>query len=379
MKRKIIKYVGFYDVTNSISDRVCNLAATNKMNYIADTLIEAGYEVQHISPSWMGDQTKVSFEMQNTLRIGKYKSVTYCPSWRTSNKVTRNIKIIVALTWLFLYLLFNTSKDEKIIAYHVQWISIPIRMAKFFKRFELVLEVEEVYQDVMMFKDYFVRWENALLKKADSYLYSTDLLKKKLASPKPSVVVYGEYKNYEKISLPISDNRIHLIYAGIIDEHKKGAFNALEASRFLSEKYVLHIVGFGEVEKLTNLIKKYNQTNKCKVQYDGLKSGKEYIEYCQSCHIGLSTQTMSGKYLESSFPSKILSYLSLGLRVVSGEIRCVTESQLSDVITFYKDDDPESIAKAIQDIDISKFFDSSEVIKKLHIEFLRSLKRLMED
>lgn len=379
MERKKIKYIGFYDTGESQTDRVCNLAAKNKMNYIADTLVEAGYDVQFISPSWMGDQTKVSFELQKTLKIDRHKSVTYCPSWKTRSKFMRNIKILCALIWLFIYLLVTTKKDEKVLAYHVQWISLPVRLAKSIRKFDLVLEVEEIYSDVMVFNDRFVKWENALLNQADAFLYSTDLLKDKLAFDKPFLVIYGEYKIYPKLSSPSNDGKIHLLYAGIIDEHKKGAFNALEASKYLSEKYVLHIVGFGQIEKLKNLIEEVNKTNKCRVQYDGLKSGDEYVQYCQSCHIGLSTQTMSGEYLESSFPSKILSYLALGLRVVSCEIKCVTESKISSLITYYKEDEPKAIAESIKTINIDTNYDSSKAIEKLHKEFSKSLQRLLED
>ena len=379
MERKTIKYIGFYDTAVSQTNRVCNLAATNKMNYIANTLVEAGYEVQFISPSWMGDQTKVSFEMQKTVNIGKHKYVTYCPSWKTRSKFMRNTKILSALIWLFIYLLLTTKKNEKVIAYHVQWISLPVRMAKSIRKFDLVLEVEEVYSDVMVFNDRFVKWEKALLNQADAFLYSTDLLKDKLVFEKPFVVIYGEYKTHPKLSTPPNDGKIHLLYAGIIDEHKKGAFNALEASKFLSEKYVLHIIGFGQIEKLKNLIEEVNKTNKCRVQYDGLKSGDEYVQYCQSCHIGLSTQTMNGEYLESSFPSKILSYLALGLRVVSCEIKCVTESKISNLITYYKEDEPKGIAESIKTINIDTNYDGSKVIEELHKEFLHSLERLLEE
>ncbi len=378
MESKSIKYVGFYDITESLTDRVCNLAATNKMNYIADTLVEAGYEVHFISPSWMGNQTKKPFEMQKTIKIDENKNVTYCPSWKTRTRITRNIKILIALIWLFIYLLFTTKKNEKVIAYHVQWISLPIRMAKAFRKFDLVLEVEEVYQDIMVFNKQFVRWEDRLLNKADAYIYSTDLLIQKLGDSKPYVVLYGEYKSYEKLTNPINDGKIHLLYAGIIDEHKRGALNAVEASRYLSERYLLHIIGFGQVDKLKEKIDNHNKTNVCKIEFDGLKSGDEYVQYCQSCHIGLSTQTMSGEYLESSFPSKILSYIALGLKVVSSEIRCVTESQIANLITYYKEDEPKAIAEAINTIDFDSKYDSSKVIEKLHKEFLSSLKNLLE-
>ena len=377
LNRKQIKYVGFYDLLESKSDRVYNLAATNKMNYIARALVEVGYNVEFISPSWMGDKSDVSFEKKKTVKMGDHKKVTFCPSWKTSNKITRNIKILFTLVWLFFYLLLNTKKDEIIIAYHVQWISLPIRAAKFFKRFKLILEVEEIYQDVMKFSDRFVVWENKLIDNADAFLYSTDLLKKKLANNKPDVVIYGEYHNYNKLTDPINDGKIHLLYAGIIDDHKRGAFNSLEATKYLSEKYVLHIIGFGQVGKLQEMVNEYNKTNECKIIFDGLKSGNEYIEYCQSCHIGLSTQSMSGEYLESSFPSKLLSYLAMGLRVVSCEIKCVTESKIRDVISYYSHDNPSDIAEAIRKVNINTDYESSKIIQGLHEEFVEDVKNLI--
>ena len=328
MRRKKIKYIGFYDIPDSKSNRVCNLAATNKMNYIASALYRTGYDVEIVSPSWMSEKSVVKFENQKTVIVNDDVSVTFCPSWLTKNKIARNIKIVFSLLWLFFYLILNVERNEKVLAYHVQWISIPIRAAKFIRGFELILEVEEIYQDVMVFNSYFPIWENKLIESADKYIFSTELLISRLGIDKPFVIIYGVYNIQEKINTQNNDGKIHLVYAGIIDSHKKGAFNALEASKYLTEKYHLHIIGFGEIENLKDHIKKHNQTNKCKVTYDGVLSGADYISFLQSCHIGLSTQTMEGEYLQTSFPSKVLSYLSLGLRVVSCYVDCVSKSKI---------------------------------------------------
>ncbi len=316
-RQKEIKYIGFYDISNSDTKRVCSLAATNKMNYISSAINRAGFFVNIVSPSWMGNSSKKKLENQHEVKINNNIKVTFCPSFKSNNKITSVFKITLSLVWLFIYLIFNTSKNEKVIVYHVPWLSIPVRLAKLLKRFKLILEVEEIYSDVIIVNSVFTKWEKKLLVAADSYLFSTDLLKERLQIKKPSVVVYGIYDSKEQLSKPIDDGKIHLVYAGIIDSNKKGAFNALEAAKYLSDKYHLHIIGFGEVEKLCSNIDEYNQYSRCKVTYDGIKNGNEYIEFCQSCHIGLSTQSMEGNYLESSFPSKVLSYLSMGLRVVS--------------------------------------------------------------
>lgn len=375
----IIKYVGFYDLPDSNSNRVCNLAATNKMDYISSAIVKSGYNVEVISPSWMGTDTKKKYEKQINIKMDESISVTFCPSWKTSNRVTRNIKILFSLVWLFFYLLWNVKRKEKVLAYHVPWISLPIRAAKFIKRFELILEVEEIYQDVMKVNSFFTTWENKLIDVADSYLLSTDLLVEKIPENKPYITIYGVYNVKDQLVVPENDGLIHLLYAGIIDSHKKGAFNALESTKYLSDKYHLHIIGFGETEKLCSVINMYNKDNKCKVSYDGVLSGVEYIKYCQSCHIGLSTQSMDGSYLKSSFPSKILSYLSMGLRVVSGYIDCVSQSKIGNFISYYNEDNPEEIAKAIMSIDISQNFDSRNIIQNCNKEFINDIQKLLED
>lgn len=380
MNNKIneIKYIGFYELNGSNSNRVCSIAATNKMNYICSAINCAGFPVNIISPSWIGNKSKIKWEKQKEVKINESTKVTFCPSFKSYGKFTLSLKIIISLIWLFLYLIFYTKKNEKVIAYHVPWISLPIRLAKFFKQFKLFLEVEEVYSDVMVVNSIFTRWEKKLLNVADTYLFSTDLLRDRLETKKPSLIIYGVYDVKEQLSEPIYDGKIHLVYAGIIDSNKKGAFNALAASQYLPNKYKLHIIGFGEIEKLCSLIKELNSTNDCEVLYNGTLYDSEYIKYCQSCHIGLSTQIMEGDYLVSSFPSKILSYLSMGLHVVSCKIPCVEKSSIGDLVNFYCDDSPRNIAEAIMAVDLTKPFDSRKILKELNEDFIRNIQMLLK-
>src|SRR5690606_32357247 len=147
-------------------------------------------------------------------------------------------KIILALTWLFFYLIRNARKDEKILVYHSIWITIPILLAQKFKKFKIVLEVEEIYQDVKTLHPLLDKWEYKMLAQAHSYLFSTDLLPLKLKTTKPFVVIYGSYSVHPKIATPPTDGKIHLLYAGIIDFDKRGAVNALESAMYLPENYV---------------------------------------------------------------------------------------------------------------------------------------------
>ena len=374
--KKSIKIVGFYDLLDSDSERVSSHAAVNKINYVAHSLNEIGYHVHILSPSWLKNNSNYRIKKGNTYKISDFLSVSFPTSWKTRNRIALFLKISYSMIWLFLVLLLKTKKYEKVLIYHVPWISVPVRLSKFFKKYSVILEVEEIYQDVTNTSERFKRWENKLLKSADKYIFSTDLLRNKINRNVDSLILYGEYKEYEVLSTPLKDGKIHLLYAGIIDDVKKGAFFAIDAAKFLDDKYVLHIIGFGDVEKIINIISDHNKKFKCKIFFDGLKSGREYIEYCQKCHIGLSTQSNEGKYLESSFPSKILSYLSLGLKVVSADIECVKRSSISQEIEYYSDNTGEAISKAIKNVDIST--KKRNIVNLLHANLLEDLVNFLD-
>lgn len=367
---KEIKYIGFYDLPDSLIKRVSNLAATSKIDYICEAMVEAGYQVHLISPSWTVDYLEnKKYIRQSTIKLNNNNKITFGPSFVTKNKWTRNLKIIYSLLWLFIWLLRNVKRNEKILLYHVPWLSFPVRWAKKIKRFKLILEVEEIYGDVSVIHPYFHVLEKKLINSADAYLFSTDLLADKIGSHKPFVVIYGAYKTYPQLASPPNDGKIHLLYAGIIDTHKAGAFNAVEAAKYLSENYVLHIIGFGKVELLKRKIAEINALNGCQVYFDGSLSGEDYVRYCQQCHIGLSTQNMEGKYLETSFPSKILSYLGMGLNVVSGNIECVKKSKISHIISYYDDNNFRNIAAAIENCRYSLPGEKISLIQKLNHDF----------
>lgn len=242
------------------------------------------------------------------------------------------------------------------------------------RKIELLLDVAEIYSDVGTPKPTLTTAEKCLLSSADKYIFSTELLAERVKPAAPHIVMYGNYKTYNRTLQKKSAETIHLLYAGIIDSHKAGAFNAIEACSHLTEQYQIHIIGFGEAEKLQQRISELNSKSACKVFFDGVKNGQDFIEYGQACDIGLSTQNSYGDYVQSSFPSKILTYLSLGLRVVSCEIAGVKQSKIGHLLTYYQEDDPQAIAKAIQSIDLSEDYDSQAVLQKLDADFVAEMK-----
>lgn len=374
-----IKYIGFYDAPKANFRRVSALAATNKMDYIAESINSAGYQVHFVSPSWFDDSSSnAKLQAKTTTQLGENKKLTLAPSIGTSNKFSGYLKIVFSLFWLFWWLLIHVKKQEKIIVYHSPWLVLPILWAKKIKGFQLILEVEEIYSDVSSLHPYFNKLEKKVFKKANSFFFSTELLAERLQIKKDYIVIYGNYKVYDKIALPINDGKIHLIYAGIIDSEKAGAFNAIESAVYLNENYVMHIIGFGEVQKLESRIKEINTTSKCKVIYDGIKTNDEFVSYCQSCHIGLSTQKMEGNYVSSSFPSKILTYMGLGLSVVSCNIEVVKKSKIAEFIHYYDSDTSVKLAEAIIKVGTVDIEKNKSIISQLNVEFIVQIKSFLK-
>jgi hypothetical protein len=369
-----IKYVGFYSFDNLKYKRNSALSAMDKMNYVSGVINKIGYNVCLVVPSWIIGKGS---QLQKHIKISNSQSIVLPPSVGSSTKFTTYTSIIMSQLWLFFYLVLNVKRNEKIIVYHSPWLALSILIAKKIKGFKLILEVEEIYKDVLTIHPLLDKLETKIITQSDAYIFSTELLEKKLNNHnKPYTILYGNYEVPKTITKPIDDGKIHLVYAGIIDSHKAGAFNAIEAATYLKENYVMHIIGFGEVEKLQNRIVQINQISNCKVQYDGIKRGDEYIAFCQSCHVGLSTQNMQGDYVDSSFPSKILSYMSLGLNVVSCEVKCVLESKITLFINYYNGDSKD-LANSIMNIKLNNSDSCKEMMVELDTNFQTEIKVLL--
>lgn len=374
MKEKIF-YLSFYDFPNAKYKRVSSLAAINQVDYVKKVIQNIGFPLQMVVPSWYDDcASEAAFSFSRTINFEGLNYV-FAPSFGTKNKYLGYLKIIISWIWLFFYLLKNVSSKNTVLLYHTPWLVLPVLWAKKIKKFKLILDVEEIYADVTPINNYFNKLEYKIINKADAYLFSTEILANKLSCNKPYSVYYGNYFINEILESKFDDGKIHLLYAGIIDTEKLGAFNAIEIAPFLNENYTIHVIGFGEVNKLLSRIDELNNISPCKIIYDGQLKGERFIRYCQKCHIGLSTQKLEADFVDSSFPSKILSYLNNNLQVVSGYVSVVAHSKIADNVFFYHNDDPVEIANTIKKVT----FDNSarNKIQLLNDDFHRELEYIL--
>jgi glycosyltransferase involved in cell wall biosynthesis len=253
-------------------------------------------------------------------------------------------------------------------------------MLRRLKRFTLVLEVEELYSDVINGSMTLVTKEKKFIESADKYIFPTELLNEKINVHKKSyVVVYGTYKAQEDRNVKFDDDKIHVVYAGVL-EPRKGSIAAANAASFLDNQYHIHIIGFGtniDKQELLKNIEKLKGTAKCSVTYDGLFAGEEYIKFIQKCHIGLSVQDLDASYNMTSFPSKTLSYLANGLRVITVPIESLKRCSISDLFYFCEDNTPENIARAIRNINVNEDYDSRQSLRMLDKKFCNDIKWML--
>ncbi len=298
----------------------------------------------------------------------------------------RNVWYAKLLVWI----LRNVKSKETIVVYHSLGYMGVIALAHRIRKFRLILEVEEIYADVIGSKRIRQKEIN-FFKRADGYIFPTKLLSDMInGEQKPEAIIHGTYRvEPERECLKYKDDLqdgaeriIHCIYAGTFDPRKGGAIAAANATEYLTSRYHMHIIGFGSNDDVANMqdtIDRISTRSKAKITYDGLLSGEEYIRFIQDCDIGLSTQNPDAAFNGTSFPSKILSYMANGLRVVSIRIPAVEQSDVGNLITYYDKQTPEEIAKAIQSVDFEKTYHGRGRIQDLDEKFRRELANLLDD
>ena len=373
-----MKYIVYYDtLKNKSENRNYVLAATNKIDYICNAMNEIGENVELISASGtLGNKhckgKKVDLGNGNTLKLfnsfgrgGKFKNV---------------LDILQLKVSMFIYIMKNIKKGEKIIVYHSLGYMGMIKLLKRIKKFYLILEVEEIYADVIGNKKIKSK-ELEFFKLADAYIFPTALLNDLLNDKnKPYTLIHGTYKVEEDRHVSFGDDKIHVVYAGTFDP-RKGGYAAAQSAQFLTSDYHVHILGFGtenDTARIKGIIEDTNAKNKGKVTFDGLLSGEDYIQFLQKCYIGLSTQNPDADFNATSFPSKVLSYMANGLRVVSIRIPAIETSAVGNDLYYYDTQTSEEIAKAIMRVDLNDEYDGRKRIKMLDEMFKKDLQKLID-
>lgn len=217
---KKIKYLSYYAQKDDKQERSYVLAATNKMDYLCKALNNIGYSVEIVSASYTRNKkhsysgSYKKLEGTNTLRM------FYTFPWGT--KFQKLLSIISMNFFIWSDLVFKTKKNETVLVYHSLGYMNAICFAHKIRKFKLILEVEEIYADVLENK---VKRKKEInfIKTADAYIFPTELLNGLLnKEEKPYCTIHGTYQVEHKRKSVFNDGKIHVVYAGTFDSRKGG-------------------------------------------------------------------------------------------------------------------------------------------------------------
>ncbi len=367
-KMKKIFYISYYSPPSATEKRNAVLSAVNKMDYICESLEKNGCEVEIVSAS---QALGKSFCKARKEKLTDGTTLKLFSSLPHTNKIVSLVNRAYIKTQMFFYMLKNAKRDSTVIVYHSLAYMSLVKLLKKLKGFRLIIEAEEVYGDVIG-NAKATEKEYNFFKIADSFIFPTELLSEKVnTEKKPEAVIYGTYHIAKNMSKLFADGKIHCVFSGVL-EPRKGVDTAVAAAEYLTGDYHIHIIGFGRdeyIDRINNLISEVSEKTECTVTFDGEKIGDEYLQFLQSCQIGFVTQNSEAAYNGTSFPSKTLSYLSNGLRVVSVRIKAIETSKVADLMYFYDGDDPEDVANAVKSINFTDDYDSRREVEKLNHEF----------
>lgn len=373
MADKIYYLIHFDNKTN----RNVTPSAITKGKYVASALASCSSEVEIVSLAYptKDSQDEVYYQVSENVICHLFKGKY------SNNRIIRYLNHKLYDKKIRKYLKQNVKKDDIVVVYHSL---ANMKLVKYIKKNitdKIVYEVEEIYGDVINDEKAKTK-ELKAFKNASSYIFSNDYLNSIINTKQlPYVTCYGTYEIPTLYKEAFNDNLIHCLYAGTLDRQKQGAAIAINTARYLPNNYIIHILGFGTSQDLSytkNLIDEINkQYGVTKVIYEGVKLNEEYLKFIQKCQTGLSTQNMDASFNDTSFPSKILSYMSNGLEVVSANIGVVKNSKISQYIHFYEVQDEKAIANVILNINLNAKSNNVDVVKELDKEFKEDLKAML--
>ncbi len=344
-----ILYLGYYAPPGpERAERHTAPAGIQKMDYVLTVLRRLGYEPVVVS----GAMAKRRWRRGGWASTPEGAAVRLVWSPPGRSGALAGVSHALANLSVLRYLLQHAERDRPVLVYHSLGYLGAVRLARRLRRFRLVLQVEEVYGDAATLSRRARRAERRVFADADCFLLSTQLLAAEVdTAGRPYAVVHGAYLPAARVAEPPDDGRTHVVYAGIVDLEKRGAFEAVAAARYLDARFTIDVAGFGDPTAVRHLVAEIDAQNRvadCPVTFTPSIDGPEYVRFLQRHQIGLSTQRPDGGFNKSSFPSKILAYLTNGLAVVSISVPSVRHSEVSDAVRYYERPGGAALADAIR-------------------------------
>ncbi len=369
----MIHYIGYYVDKYNENDYSYNVPGLKKMQYVAASLKSTGEDLSVFSvcrkksKGRLPAKSLVTDEGYNlTYRVTSFGGLfeKVIDKLQFNREITRYIKTRV-------------KDNDTVVVYHS--VNLTRRLTKHLKKKNInwILEVEELYGYGASFDNPNVHKEIEDIKKFPKHIFVNNVLPDFLGISQNYTVCYGAYIAQEKPDI-VPHDKVRVVYAGTIEQSKIGAYTAVEAARYLPSTYEMHIAGFGteqSIAKLKDMIEENNRLGGCQIAYHGKLDGKELSDLLFSCEIGLSTYIIRLPFSNCVFPSKLTTYVCHGLKVVIGRSENFEKAEIAKGWTYYDENEPSSIAHAIEKSAKASNIEYNELIKRLDSEFKNWLKQ----
>lgn len=375
---KNIVYIANYHCLDNEHYREATKAAATQSEYLLEVLAELGYKVELIS-------TSVANTRKSTLQLAKGFTIVKNEKESYRYFVCIDSKYMVFRVigrWLFnlsirAYIFKN--RNSIFLLYH-SFLHYPYYRLLDKLGCKYIIEVEEIYSDVIQDKDKRVEELNAI-RKANGYIIPNVMMVPEVTREKRWVLYHGTCKNECRMKKLFNDGKIHIVYAGTMDPRKIGDMPSLDAALYLDENYHIHILAVGYPENVKRIKSRINSFKRtyCQITFHDPLDGDEYLQFLQSCDIGLYTQNNDDVDINTSFPSKLMSYLSNGLRIVAARTEPLERSEIADILYFAKSNNGEDIADRIKSIDFEDGYNSREKLDEIHEKLKVDMKALLKE
>lgn len=378
-----IFYIGAYSGDEKRLERKnirINLAGSKKMEYVYSCLKKQNENVILVAIAPSKNSGICKQEIIQTEDGGKHVYIGSIVLRLFGKNIVRGD---MTRYYLKKYICENVTHEDTVVVYHSLIYKNLFNAMKKKIGFRLVIQVEELYclSSGQHYAPKKLMKEERMIVNADGYLFVNDVFPKKYAKGKPFAVSYGDYSIYLKPSDHIREKEYtNLVYTGILSEDR-GIYVILDAMRLVDDSFRLKILGFGTNEELKRVYEIADDINRIagwdKICIDGTRYGNDYNEYMKSCDVGISMLRMDDEFSDNAFPSKIMAYLGLGIKVISTANKCIVQSGVSDLLIYCKWT-AESLAQAIVKSKNEKYQDYSQRLLELQKKYEEDLKNVLQ-
>jgi glycosyltransferase involved in cell wall biosynthesis len=270
----------------------------------------------------------------------------FCANWDVP-------KLRIPLAWFFYarHVLRHVRSGDLVVIDNYEFIYfVAARLLALFRRVTFVL----IYLDGKHLIDH--SWPRVLSGLAETggrgllggVLLSNPVLGKRLPDAMPKELVPGFVPDDLPSGPGIPDGEVRFFYAGALAS-SHGIDLLLESLKHLPERgWHMIIAGQGP---LTNQVVRLTQDPRWlgRVEHRPTMPPEVFEKLLGSNHIGLNCQRTSELISSVTFPSKVFTYLSAGLLVISSKAGCV-EQICGNACFYYDEETPQALAAAMKEV-----------------------------